>query len=92
MNDELKKKSFDRKKNMMKYMERHQTLCVTLDNKNDADIIDWLGRHGNRSQAVRKALREIIREEKSKSKATISDGTKKTGRSKKKNKIEVSEG
>ena len=60
MNNELKKKSFDRKKSMMKYMERHQTLCVTLDNKDDADIIVWLGKQQNRSQAVRKALKEII--------------------------------
>ncbi len=60
MNDELKKSSFDRKKSMMKYMERHQTLCVTLDNEDDKDIIVWLGKQKNRSQAVRKVLRAWI--------------------------------
>lgn len=90
MNNELKKSSFDRKKSMMKYMERHQTLCVTLDNDDDADIIIWLGKQKNRSQAVRKALKEFIREEESKSKAAVPNGAKKIGRSQKKVKIEVS--
>lgn len=43
-----------------KYMERHQTLCVTLDKKTDKDIIDWLGTQENRSQAVRNVLRDFI--------------------------------
>lgn len=90
MNNELKKSSFDRKKSMMKYMERHKTLCVTLDNKNDEDIIIWLGKQENRSQAVRKVLKEFIREEESKSKAAVPNGAKKIGRSQKKVKIEVS--
>ena len=43
-----------------RYMERHQTLCVTLDKESDADIIRWLSSQQNRSVAVRKALREVI--------------------------------
>lgn len=43
-----------------RYMERHQTLCVTLDKESDADIINWLQAQQNRSVAVRKALREVI--------------------------------
>lgn len=43
-----------------RYMERHQTLCVTLDKESDADIIRWLGAQQNRSVAVRQALREVI--------------------------------
>lgn len=43
-----------------RYMERHQTLCVTLDKESDADIINWLQAQQNRSVAVRRALREVI--------------------------------
>lgn len=41
-----------------KYMIRHRMLCVLLDEKNDKDIISWLGAQENRSEAVRRALRK----------------------------------
>ena len=56
MNPELRKTVTD-KKYAAKYMERHKTLCVTLDKKADADIIQWLGTQENRSQTVREILR-----------------------------------
>lgn len=62
MNEGLKKTKSQHNA-MAKYMERHKTLCVTLDKKNDADIIRWLSTQQNRSQAVRKALREVITNE-----------------------------
>lgn len=61
MNPDLKKP--ERINKQARYMERHKTLCVTLDKKNDADILSWLGSQHNRSQAVRKALREVIANE-----------------------------
>lgn len=60
MNEALKKIIVD-KKYAAKYMERHQTLCVTLDKEKDADIIHWLGKQKNRSQAVRAVLRKESR-------------------------------
>ena len=44
-----------------KYMKRHRMLSVLLDEEKDKDIIRWLGRQENRSEAVRGAIRgEII--------------------------------
>ena len=63
MNPALEKEIRYKYRHQAKYMERHQTLCVTLDKKADADIISWLGRQDNRSQAVRKALREVAANE-----------------------------
>lgn len=60
MNPELRKTITD-KKYAAKYMERHQTLCVTLDKKADSDIIAWLGKQENRSQTVRAILRREAR-------------------------------
>ena len=57
MNSALKKDTIIKKNYAKKYMERHQTLCVTLDKEDDKDIINWLGTLGNRSQAVREILR-----------------------------------
>ena len=41
-----------------KYMNAHRMLCVLLDEKDDADIIFWLGKQENRSEAVREVLRK----------------------------------
>ena len=62
MNDELKKKIT--KNSMQKYMERHQTLCVTLDKTEDADIIAWASKQPNRSKAIREVLRKEAQSEK----------------------------
>ena len=43
-----------------KYMNRHKMLSVLLDEKKDKDIIRWLGKQENRSEAVRKAIRADI--------------------------------
>ena len=46
-----------------KYMNRHKMLSVLLDEKNDKDIISWLGKQENRSNSVRRAIRESIEKE-----------------------------
>lgn len=40
------------------YMKSHTKVCITLDNTEDADIIRWLKKQKNRSEAVRKSIRE----------------------------------
>ena len=52
-----------------KYMERHVTLCVTLDKDKDADIIDWLNAQDNRSVAVRNLLRVVAANKKAQANA-----------------------
>ena len=52
-----------------KYMERHVTLCVTLDKDKDADIIDWLNDQDNRSVAVRNLLRVVAANKKAQANA-----------------------
>lgn len=42
-----------------KYMDRHRMLSVLLHEENDKDIIDWLEKQENQSEAVREALREV---------------------------------
>lgn len=59
MNHDLQKKKGNRKQYLKKYMERHTTLCVTLDKQDDKDIITWLCEQENRSQAVRAALKDV---------------------------------
>lgn len=56
MNTTLKKEEKYRKK----YMHKHMMLTTLLDNKRDADIIDWLSKQENRSEAVREAIRAFI--------------------------------
>ena len=43
-----------------KYMNSHRMLSVLLDEKNDKDIITWLGEQENRSESVRRAIRADI--------------------------------
>ncbi len=42
-----------------KYMGKHKMLSVLLHGENDKDIIDWLEKQENQSEAVREALREV---------------------------------
>lgn len=58
MNMDLVKTTPDRKYSA-KYMTKHQTLCVTLSKTEDADIIAWLEKQENRSQAVRAVLKAV---------------------------------
>ena len=58
MNNDLKKKKAEKYARQKRYMERHKTLCVTLNKSDDADIIDWLDKQENRSESVREALRK----------------------------------
>lgn len=61
MNPALEKEKKPKYRNQAKYMERHQTLCVTLDKDVDSDIIGWLKKQENRSKAVRRVLRKEAR-------------------------------
>lgn len=53
MNEALKKPQKYRKR----YMQKHKMLTLLLDNEKDEDIISWLGKQENRSEAVRTAIR-----------------------------------
>ena len=43
-----------------KYMKRHQMVTFNLDKKEDAKIIKWLNKQGNKSKAIRAALLKVI--------------------------------
>ena len=54
-----KKKDEKKKQYQQKYMEGHKMLCVLLHKDKDKDIMEWLERQENQSEAVREALREV---------------------------------
>lgn len=56
MNEALKKDE----KYIKKYMQKHQMLTVLLNKENDEDIIKFLWNQDNRSEVVRKAIREYM--------------------------------
>lgn len=62
MNSKLKKDDSEKKKAeyKRKYMQNHKVLCIHLDKKEDKAIISWLEKQDNRSEAVRRKLRETI--------------------------------
>lgn len=39
------------------YMKNHTKVCISLDNKEDADIIKWLKEQKNRSKYIRDLIR-----------------------------------
>lgn len=42
-----------------KYMEKRRMITFILDKEKDADIIDWLEKQDNQSEAIREALKEL---------------------------------
>lgn len=42
------------------YMKDHTKVCITLDNKEDADIISWVKKQTNRSKAIRDLIRKAL--------------------------------
>lgn len=56
MNIELKKNESYKKR----YMRNHKMLTALLDKEKDADIIEWLNKQENRSEAIRQAIRDRI--------------------------------
>lgn len=56
MNEELKKPEKYRKR----YMRSHKIITLLLDNNKDADILYWLSKQENRSEAIRIAIRSCI--------------------------------
>ena len=53
----------NRAKIRKKYMKDKIMLTCLLHRDLDADIISWLGKQRNRSEAIRKALREAMAHE-----------------------------
>ena len=100
MNSNLKKEE-KHSNRQAKYMERHVTLCVTLDKEKDADIIGWLNTQENRSQAVRSVIKDFIKfdglyqehvdEKNNEPKDTVSDGDQETGSSEEADDFEIFE-
>ena len=45
---------------MKKYMKSKMMLTCLLNRETDRDIISWLGKQENRSEAIREALREAM--------------------------------
>lgn len=41
-----------------KYMRKKVMVAFVLDREEDADIIRWLGKHGNRSEMMRELLKK----------------------------------
>jgi len=60
VNNKLKKDTGKKPDYQKKYMKNHKMLCVSLDKAEDGDIISWLSRQDNKSEAVRKILHEAI--------------------------------
>lgn len=67
MNDDLKReiitpetKQEKRREYTKKHMEKCKTMCVTLRQAEDADIIAWLDKQENKSESVRKAIRGYL--------------------------------
>ncbi len=56
MNNKLKKNEKYKKR----YMRKHKMLTALLDKEKDTDIIEWLNKHENRSEAIRQAIRDRI--------------------------------
>jgi len=42
-----------------KYMEQRKMVSFVLDKENDKDLIQWLEKQENQSEAIREALREV---------------------------------
>lgn len=43
-----------------KYLKKKRMITILLDNKKDADIISWMERQENKSDAIREVLRKHI--------------------------------
>lgn len=63
MNNNLKKNPKKSAINQKKYMEKHKMICVNLDRESDKDLLNWLYSKENRSEAIRKALKEAAKNE-----------------------------
>jgi len=55
MEKEINKKSASQ----ARYMEKKKMIAFVLDKEKDADIIGWLEKQENQSEAIREALKEM---------------------------------
>lgn len=47
-----------------RYDQKCKTYCLRLRKDNDADLIDWINRHGNLNGIIRNFLRQMVENEK----------------------------
>lgn len=47
---------------MLDYKAQHRRYCFYLDEAEDADVISWLDRQGNKSEVIRRIIRKAVRE------------------------------
>lgn len=59
MNNKLKKDT-KQAEYYKKYHKNHRVVCINLDKQFDKDIIGWLDKQDNISEAIRKVLREEV--------------------------------
>ena len=52
-------KEYDYKHYMANYRKQNKPYCFFLHREKDKDIIKWLERQQNQSEAIREALREV---------------------------------
>ncbi len=54
----------DRRREVQKrYDQKCKTYCIRLRKDKDADLIDWITRHGNLNGIVKSAIRTLVDEE-----------------------------
>lgn len=46
---------------MMEFKAMHRQVVFYLDEAEDADVISWLDRQGNKSEAIRRIIRKAVR-------------------------------
>lgn len=59
--DEILKKKYDFKGYQAKYRSKNRAYCFNLNSDRDKDIIEWLDKQENKSQAISKALRKALK-------------------------------
>lgn len=59
--DEILKKKYDFKGYQAKYKAKNKAYCFNLNSDRDKDIIEWLDKQENKSQAISKALRKALK-------------------------------
>lgn len=59
--DEILMKTYDFKGYQAKYRSKNKAYCFNLNSDRDKDIIAWLDKQENKSQAISKALRKALK-------------------------------
>ena len=59
--NEILMKKYDFKGYQAKYRTKNKAYCFNLNSDRDKDIIEWLDKQENKSQAISKALRKALK-------------------------------